>query len=258
MLRSALVLLLFGLVRVTSAAESAGATAANKNFIVRAPSNTLAREVLTSAEDLRLKLAKEWLRSPLPKGKGLALICVSISADRDEGLAWVADSPDSLSHIVWLTTSHERAVGSTLAHELTHVVLATEFPGQLPPWASEGAAGMYDDARRQRIRAEILQGFVKTGNWPSLEPILSESHISASEQKKYAVACGFMEYLLDQGSRQDAIAFALAGRATSWDQALAEHYDFRSIKELEDAWHTWMDSRLKNGGLAAKPLTRLR
>jgi hypothetical protein len=165
--------------------EPVSSLAQSDNFVVCAPSRDLADDVLAQAESLRVRIAEQWLGEKLPPGIGPAIIRVRLSETQDEGLSWVADSPTRLSHLMWLTTTRESALGTTLAHEMTHVVLATQFPGQLPAWASEGAAGLEDDAARAATRRNIISWYSKTGNWPDLEKVLASDRIVPTDRSRY-------------------------------------------------------------------------
>lgn len=238
-------------VQATPIERPTDATVHSVNFVVTAPSRELAEAVLQRAEQLRESLATNWLGEPLPPSVGQSIIRVKLSDVEDRGLAWVADTPARLSHIVWLTTSRERALGGTLAHELTHVVLATRYPGQLPSWANEGAAAPADDQDRQDARHSLLQWYVTTGNWPALSNILLAESIPATDTSKYAVAASLTQFLLDrQNDRPKMLEFARAGRTSGWDAALRKFYGIRSVDELETAWRAWVTQRINAGQVA--------
>ena len=219
--------------------ELPSVTAQSENFVVSAPDQATARAVLARAESLRRSIAVTWLGDALPDGIAPTVIRVTISSDEDRGLTWVADRADRLSHMMWLTTSRERAAGSTLAHEMAHVVLATRYPGQLPAWLDEGIASREDDERRVAARREILKWYHQTGNWPSLLETLSATKIAGSERGRYALSASLTEYLLTQGDAPKLFAFAQAGKANGWDQALRDHYQIRDARELETRWRLW-------------------
>ena len=110
----------------------------DENFTVLAADQTLAAEVLASANQYRRQVAQEWLRGELPPGVGETVIHLTLSRSRDRGLTWAIDSPNRSLHKIWLTTDRNRALGGTLHHEIAHIVLATRYPQQLPAWAEEG------------------------------------------------------------------------------------------------------------------------
>lgn len=227
------------------AAEPGPALAQNANFVVHAPTRELAEAVLHRAEALRDELAAAWLGETLPPSVGQALIHVKLSASQDKGLAWVADSPKRLSHIVWLTTSAERATGGTLAHEMVHVVLATRYPGQIPAWANEGAASLEDDAARLAVRRQILHWYARTGNWPSLKDLLDAPRIAPQDERSYALAASLTEFLLERGQRNRLLEFARSGRRTGWEAALRRCYGIDSLETLDHQWRRWVAGRFR-------------
>lgn len=226
------------------AAEGAG-FAHNENFMVLAHDQRLAEEVLARADQFRKEVAQEWLGSELPPSVGPAIINVELSDDEDRGLTWAIDSPDRKYHKIWLTTSFERALGSTLHHEIAHVVLATRFPNSLPEWAEEGAASLSDDHQRVSTRERITKWYAQTGNWPDLKKVFDAEIIAPDDQATYSVAASLTRYLLSRADKTTFLAFASTGKEKGWDRALKEHYGFGSVGELQATWQAWagQDSR---------------
>jgi hypothetical protein len=223
--------------------EPPSATTQNENFVVSAPDLATAQAVLAKAEGLRRSLAIQWLGEALPDGIAPTVIRVVLSDDEDKGLTWVADRADRLSHMMWLTTSRERATGSTLAHEMTHVVLSTRYPGELPAWLDEGIASRQDDSRRVAARREILVWYARTGNWPSLVEVLSAQKIAGSDRARYALSASVTDYLLSQSDVATLFEFAQAGRTGGWDAALRTHYGIAHTRALETRWRDWASRR---------------
>jgi len=219
--------------------EQPSVTAQNENFVVSAPDLATAQAVLAKAESLRRSIATEWLGEALPDGIAPTVIRVSISAEEDRGMTWVADRADRLSHMMWLTTSRERATGSTLAHEIAHVVLATRFPGQLPAWLDEGIASRQDDERRAAARREILTWYARTGNWPSLVEVLTAQKIVGSDRARYALSASLTEFLLTQSNATELFQFGFDGTELGWDAAVRKHYGLAHARELETRWRAW-------------------
>lgn len=227
---------------ITQAATREGqtsATAQSENFVVSAPDLATAQAVLDKAEELRRSIAIEWLGEAMPDGIAPTVIRIVISDAEDKGLTWAADRADRLSHMMWLTTSRERATGSGLAHEMTHVVLATRYPGELPAWLDEGIACRQDDPKRVAARREILAWYVRTGNWPSLVEVLAATRIASSDRAKYTLSASLTEYLLTLNDAAKLFEFAQAGRDLGWDAALRTHYGIAHTRELEKRWREW-------------------
>lgn len=214
-------------------------TVGSPNFIVRAPSRQDSKAILAKAETLRRDLANFWLGSELKDGQGPAILSVRYRDDIDEGLMFPINSKSRSHHYVMLDTSRELAQGSTLAHELTHVVLVTEFGDGLPAWANEGAASMQDDAERIAIRRRIVARFAQSRVWPDLDAVLKADVISRDDQEAYAVAASLTEYLLAHAGRAEFLRFAVAGKSAGYDQALRDHYGIDGVKALAAQWKNW-------------------
>ena len=219
--------------------DASTATAQSENFVVTAPDLITAKAVLASAESLRVSIAEEWLGERLPDGIAPTVIRVTISNEEDKAMTWVADRADRLSHMMWVTTSLQKATGTTLAHEIAHVVLATQYPGQLPAWIDEGIASRQDDPKRAQARKEILAWYARTGNWPSLNEMFTATKIAASDRSKYALSASVTDYLLSLGGSDHLMKFALAGQDQGWDAALRSHYGIAHTRELETRWRHW-------------------
>ncbi len=216
--------------------------AGGKNFTVIAPSGDhLADQVLTRAEELRRDIALEWLGKELPDGRGRTHITVELSKDKDEGLTWLCGQGRAVrgDHRMWLTTSRERAVGSTLEHEVTHVVLAVRFPQGMPVWANEGIASLADDEERHKTRRELQREWARSGQWPTLEKLLYQRTIDPSDQAGYAAAVSLTEFLLTKGDRRALIAFVEHAALDGWDAALGKSYGIDGVPELQRQWQAW-------------------
>jgi len=181
-----------------------------------------------------------WLGSQLPAGLGRTLITVQLSETKDEGLFWENDHPDRKFHKVWLTTSPDRVSGASLAHEVTHCVLATRYRMSLPAWCHEGCASQADGPDRTAQRRDILQWYARTKNWPDLAKVLDAETITPNEQAVYASAAALVEFLLAQNDRATLLTFAHEGAKIGWDRALQTHYQISSVGGLETAWQQWL------------------
>ena len=232
---------------ICSNAKAAG-FAHNQNFIVYTPSEptqaagqAFAEQVLATAESFRKEIAKQWLGQDLPPGIGRTVINVSLSADQDSGITWARDHAKRRFHAIYITSSREGVLGSTLKHEMAHAILATQWPApnRLPAWAEEGVASSYDDQRRIAARAQLLAWFSTSGNWPRLSSLLSADTISAEDLPSYAAAASLGSYLLSLESKQTFFRFAQSGGEKGWDVALRQYYGVRDVNSLQRSWQAW-------------------
>ena len=116
-----LFVLAFGV--VTAASSQAAGFVHNENFVVYGPSTVtqeesqqLAQQVLEFADTCRADIARQWLGKELPPGVGRTVINVAISPEQDRALTWAKDDPQRRYHSIYLTTSADKVLGSTLKH----------------------------------------------------------------------------------------------------------------------------------------------
>ncbi len=211
----------------------------SSNFTVFAPDQALAEAVLARAEQYRKEVALEWLARELPPGVGPTTINVRITDDADEGFTWAIDSPRRSFHKIWLAASRDRALGSTLKHEIVHTVLATRYPQTLPEWAEEGAASLSDDPKRIATRKQILDWYAETGNWPGLQRVLDAEIITADDVAGYSIAASLTRYLLSRKDKTAFLAFAQEGMRDGWEPALRTHYGITTLQRLQADWQAW-------------------
>lgn len=245
-MKRALIVILGAL--ATSSAANAAGHAYNENFSVLTPAQpsdeeakAFAEKVLRQADHYRKLLAAEWLGEELPAGAGRTIINVSFT-DKDTALTWPIDNHRRKCHMLYLSTSPERAVGSALKHEMIHVIMATQF-GQgkrLPIWIEEGIASRYDDQTRIARRRAIINWYARTGQWPDLADVLGRQKISRRDASAYSVAASVTDYLLSRGDRQTVVKFGQEVTSTDIQTALRKHYKIRSVGDLQIAWKNWV------------------
>lgn len=233
------------LVLVRAVPAGAAEMSIEANFTVLAPNQLLADAVAKQAEIFRKESAREWLGKELPNGKGRSLITVDIS-EKDEGLTWPIDRRERTLHQVWLTTSTERALGSTLHHEVIHTVLDSHFyPESLPAWASEGIASQADDPGRKENQRQILVRWSQAGRWPGLRSLFDASRIDHDDLDRYAAASSVTEFLVARDGKTRVVEFAGSGLKRGWDQAARDYYGVRDVAELQTAWQNWVIQKLQ-------------
>lgn len=228
----------------------------NENFVVftekglsQQATDEFAQLVLAKAEEYRKQIAVEWFGEELPRGIGRTTINVTFAADRDTGLTWAVDHPDRRLHTIYLYTSAERAVGSTLAHEIAHAVLATQFPHphRLPAWVEEGIASQYDHVERSQSRASVLKFFARQNNWPSIAPMLGAANIAADDTRSYAMAVSVTEMLLARGGKAKFLEFGRDAGREGTQRALERHYRIRDLAGLQTQWESWARHQTNSG-----------
>ena len=227
---------------------AAGAVESNKNFIVFVSDDAppdFAAQVLAHAEKFRQDIAIEWFGGALPPSVGRSVVNVKLSRQEDKGLTWAIDDPRRTLHTVYLNTSAENALGSTLQHEIAHVVMATHFPqpNRLPTWLEEGVASRYDNDERRGRRDDVMNWLTRTGNWPELRRVLDAPSINANDELSYSVASSLVKYLLTQGDKKQLLQFAAFGQRNGWDRAVNRSYQFANVDKLQTSWQIWVSEQ---------------
>ena len=214
--------------------------ASSDNFVIYAPDQELADEVLKKAEELRTNIARAWLGKKFAPGIGAAMIHIKLSSIENCGFTWPKDHPAKRYHSVSIKSSREQILSCVLAHEMTHVVLATEFADRIPRWADEGIACFQSgDAVRHKFQASLGQ-FIATNDWPNLLDVLNQKGVGSDEQNFYTVANSLSEFLLERGESDVFFRFALDGKEKGWEFAVSKHYEISSLDSLESEWHEWV------------------
>ncbi len=214
----------------------------SKNFVVSAVGKSFSEAILAKAEAFRKEIALTWFGQELPEGEHVALIHVTLSKDKDEGLTLLTGPAKRLggNHRVWLETTRELALGSTLAHEIAHVVMDARFPAGMPPWAREGTASLLDDQARVATRRGILTQFTQTKQWPSVARIMGAPKIPPTDEVSYAVAISLTEFFLSLKDRATFLDFVASGSQIGWDRALQQLYKIDGTAKLQKDWEAWL------------------
>ena len=182
-----------------------------------------------------------------PAGAEFAIIHVELADDKDESCLLLAgkhrDYPGK--NRLWITSSRERAFGSTLAHQITHIVFASRFPQGMPVWANEGISSLQDDDLRANKRFQLVKQIANSGQWPSLYVLLNLKSMAATDAKNNALAESVTFYLLTLGSKQTFIQFIDDAMVSGWDRTLQKHYRIAGIPMLQAAWQNWVRQQVK-------------
>jgi hypothetical protein len=179
---------------------------------------------------------------------------VTEAPEEDSGLTWPIDNPQRKFHKVWLRTSRELAVGSTLRHEIVHVVFATRFPDRLPVWVEEGIAGLSDDPEREQIRQRKIAELTHSGDWPQLETLLADRRIAPSQQTSYSISTSLVEFLLSRRDKRTLLRFAATGKKEGWAAAVSRYYGLANVRHLEAEWQAWADRLARSGSGHSLPV----
>ena len=141
---------------------------------------------------------------------------------------------------------------SALLHELTHALMAFDFP-DAPLWLREGLASLHEDCRIEahppRIvplpgaRRETLQRALADGRLPSLKVLLRASRFDGAERAvDYALARHFCRFLDQHGALPSVYRAVRAQRGGPADHAavIVRALGKGRLTEVEKAFHQWI------------------
>ena len=127
-----------------------------------------------------------------------------------------------------------------LPHELTHVVLADEFPKQrIPPWADEGIAILAESGHRLAQRRLDLEHAVQRGTFIDVQQVLAVEDGPQLTQRDafYAESVSLAAFLIRRGGSKKLIEFVHSAQSDGYQQAVKQHYGFTSLDQLETHWY---------------------
>jgi hypothetical protein len=220
--------------------------ATNDNFVVMAPAEWADR-ILERATSYRRILAREFYGNELEDGVEHTCVHFQQSTAVDLGKTSLRPSDDpNASNMIWLHTNPDRALGSTLKHEIAHAVLHARFPIGMPVWANEGLASRYDDEHAIGIRGRIIRGFVNSGEFPSLSDLFVTKTFRRHRQDMYATSESVTAFLIEHkdGGIPKFIDFVENGVNRGWKTALQRHYRINDLPALQKQWQNWVSRRM--------------
>jgi len=144
--------------------------------------------------------------------------------------------------------------GGTLLHELTHALMAFDFP-QAPTWFQEGLAALHEQCRFRRAadgtlwleglpnwRGAVLREAERTMRWPALADLLSEPEFHrVREAENYALARVLCLSLQHRGQLVDFYQRFRAQHSQDQQgiQTLQEFFPGQSFAEIDRGLQVW-------------------
>lgn len=220
------------------------ATFRTPNFIVHAPSASIAEQVGRTAEKYRKLLAIEWLGKTMPQwykpcsvkvrvGQIGAGGATTFSFDRGHVFGWDMRVQGTL----------ERILDSVIPHEVSHTVFATHFRRPLPRWADEGAATLVEHESEKRVQRLRLQQVLNTSARIPLRKLISMKQYPREMQQVlvlYAEGYSLADYLVQNAGKKVYLQFLDDAHRIGWDRAIQRHYHVKSVELLEKHWNKWV------------------
>ncbi len=220
------------------------ATAGNRrtqNFIVHAPDARLADAVAEAAEKFRHDLAVYWLGEPLPPWPTPCPIRV-ISGPRLAAQGVTTYNPRPVRDFqMEVVGTPERILDSVLPHEVTHTILATYFGRPLPRWADEGICTTVEHSSERNKHELKLREFLNSRRGIAMNQLFLMTEYPSDVLPMYAQGYSVCRFLIDQKGPRAFIAFLHDYmQHPSWTDNVKKHYEYDSLKELQESWLAWV------------------
>ena len=219
------------------------------NFVVEAPTETLARRIGDAAEQYRHDLAIEWTGRPLPRWSRPCPIQAQVAAHLGAGGAtsFVFDNGEVFNWTMTIQGSEQRILDSVLPHEITHTIFASHFRRPLPRWADEGACTTVEHPVERARQHRLLIEFLTTGRGIAFPQMFAMREYPADVLPLYSQGYSLARYLIERGGRHKYVEFVGDGLANDdWSGSLAKHYGVGGVAQLQHQWLDWV----KQGGPA--------
>lgn len=134
---------------------------------------------------------------------------------------------------------------AVLPHELTHVIMADEFPaGEVPHWADEGMAILADSTSKQALHRRDFDQARRSRTTFQLAQLLSQACYPSAKQIPvfYGQSAALVRFLVERKSPAAFVRFLHRGAVLGCDRACGEVYGWISTADLERAWYVSLRS----------------
>ncbi len=215
-----------------------------ENFVVTAPTESLAKKVAFTAEAWRVRLAKEWLGRALPKWYRPCPISVTVGQIGAGGATTFRFAQGQVYD--WrmnVQGTEERILDSVIPHEVSHTIFASHFRRPLPRWADEGAATLAEHESEQRRQSMHLKQVWDTSHKIPLNDLLSMEEYPSDMRDVltlYAQGYSLADFLVQKGGKARYLKLLDLAEKKDWKSALEELYGIDGIDSLDSSWGNWV------------------
>lgn len=207
------------------------------NITVLAAEESLAREIARQANSLRDQTIASYPLNAAAARELEMTISVRLDEDEERSLSFPVQGQRGTWYKISLVGKDAEVISAALRRELVKVLLTAQQDGELSPWIAAGIAGQSESGQRRESQAAVLEWFARTGNWPELRSLFAEEHLVDEDRAGLAAATDVVQLLLRRSDAKTLLAFADDAQLIGWDDALAKHYQIKSVAELETVWH---------------------
>jgi hypothetical protein len=217
-----------------------GASFRTANFIVEAPTQSVARKVAEQAESCRVDIAKAWLGKELPPWATPCPIRVKLTSGEAGGLTSFGFNHGRVTDQSMMVEGRlDRILASALPHEITHTIFAAFFGGPMPRWADEGASLLSEDERERRRHDQIAIDLLARHGEVTLARLFRIEEYPKDLMSFYGQGYSISRFLIEIGGRPRFLRFIRDGLKSGWDSATLDHYGLADVRELDRAWRAW-------------------
>jgi hypothetical protein len=228
---------------LAAALASLGASHRTANFVVRAASKDVAREVAEAAEKYRHDLAVDWLGQPMGNWPEPCPITVEVGPNLGAGGAtsFVFDRGRVYGWEMTIQGSRERLIDSVLPHEVTHTIFATYFGRPLPRWADEGASSTVEHESERSKQQRMLVAFLRSERGIPFNRMFAMKQYPRDILPLYAQGHSLATFLMAQGGKRKFLRFVKDGLdGDHWADSMRDNYGFKDLGELQTTWLDWV------------------
>jgi hypothetical protein len=228
------------------------------NFEVEAPTHRAAALILEAAERQRKEKAVLWLGKELPAWPQRCPIQARITMTGSGGATTFEYVDGAVkSRRMHLEGPLDRLLSSVLPHEITHTIFADYLGEPMVRWADEGGAVLSEDDEEQQRYENLFRQVVDTpGRAIALRRLLSAREYPADMTAFMTQSYSLARFLVQKKDHRAFLAFVKRGMRDGWDKAVKEHYEFRDVEALEDAWLVDLRRRTAAPPIPAAPRGR--
>lgn len=230
-----------------------GESYSTPNFIAHGPDAMIAEKVARTAEYFRKHLAFEWTGNELPKWSRRCPIQVSVGSMGASGsTTFTFEGGEVHSWDMRVRGSLERILDSVVPHEVCHTIFASKFRRPLPRWADEGAATLVEHHTERLRQVDHLNRAFGNHRQIPLKQLFEIREYPGNPEELYtlyAEGYSLAEFLVqksdvdqqsDRAGKRVYLDFLGDALSRGWDDALREHYGYRSTRDLEQEWSRWV------------------
>jgi hypothetical protein len=208
----------------------------SQNFLVKASTLAVARQIARAAERQRKEKALEWLGEELPPWREPCPIEVKIT-DGSPGVSASFDGGQVRWRSLKLNGPLDRLMAVEVPHGLTHVVFADHFGRPVPRWADEGAASLSETTAEMQRHEKVLQDVLDTPDRPAgLRKLFAVKEYPRDLMAFFAEGYSVTKFMVESKDRRTFLAFLAQGQKSGWDEAVKTHYGYADVEKLEAAW----------------------